>query len=232
VVNVGNVVKVVNVGRVAQNVISEISSIGYAVYKDSEAGRTVPQPFLAASESISSLFDLNIFPMSLTEHTQSLSAFTRRLDKRTKCITHAILSNLSKSLSCSVTNTARFAKSLTRILIDLKTSLLLPVYIEFMKGAAALPTGSQPITYDEDTSDAFILFLEAKLKQFTDEIAGPLLLNLCFAIVLIGTHVLIVQLDRGPCKDWDLLLIVMNATSLGLVFLAIDESYSGWQLAM
>jgi hypothetical protein len=128
--------------------------------------------------------------------------------------------------------TARYAKSLTRILTGLKTSLLLPVCMKFMKGAAALPTGSQPKTYDEDTSDAFMRFLEAKLKQLTDEIAGPLLLNLCSAIVLIGTHVLIVQLDRGPCKDWDLLLIVMNTTSLGLVFLAIDENYSGWQLAM
>jgi hypothetical protein len=55
-----------------------------------------PQPFLAASESILSLFDLNLFSMSLTEHTQSLSAFTRRFGKRIKCITQVTFSNLSK----------------------------------------------------------------------------------------------------------------------------------------
>jgi hypothetical protein len=89
------------------------------------------------------------------------------------------LANIWNLLSGSFKSTAHYVKSLSRILTGLKPNLLFPVCMTFLKGAAALPTGSLPETYDDGMSDGFKRFWETKAKHFIDRTAGPLLYNVC-----------------------------------------------------
>jgi hypothetical protein len=130
------------------------------------------------------------------------------------------------------TKSAFYVASPVRFLNHFERGLVLAACIQFIDGAAALPTGPLPETGNARTSIGFTGFWKTKAKQFTDETAGPLLLNMCLILVLTVVHVIIMRLHRGLCKDWDLLLTSMIATSLGLVFLAMVESLSGWQVAM
>jgi hypothetical protein len=152
---------------------------------------------------------------------------------------NATLSSLQECVATSwrrflrrFTSTARYLGSLGRGSSRLAPFLLLPVSLQFIDSACAAPT--RPLNEGQNRRTVgFTLFWETKAKNFADEMAGPLLLNVCLAITLALTHICVIRLHRGPCKEWDLLPIIMIATSLGLFYLIMsDESLSGWQIAM
>jgi hypothetical protein len=82
------------------------------------------------------------------------------------------------------------------------------------------------------TPSGFKHYMRYEWYRFTQDIAGPLLINTILAGFLGIGFIDIVRADQGRWKDSHVLLFSTGAVTVGSFFLGMDETVSEWRLVL